>query len=1084
MRLTSIKMAGFKSFVDPTTLHLPTNLSGVVGPNGCGKSNIIDAVRWVMGESAASRLRGDSLTDVIFAGSSARKPVGQATVELLFDNADATITGEYAQYAEISVKRTVSRDGSSQYYLNGSRCRRRDITDLFLGTGLGPRSYSIIEQGIISDIVEAAPEQLRAHLEEAAGISRYKERRKETESRIRQTRENLERINDIRDEVEKQLEHLNRQARAAERWTLLKEELKRREAELHALGYRATRMALAEQGSGLADLSTAIEQKLAGQRHVEAAIEECREAHHGAGAHLNQVQGEVYRIGAEIARVEQQERHNRELKERLERAHGESSQAHEELGRQAAADRNQLQTLRNELAAGEPQGEALRIAEESAQATLQDAESRLAEWQQQWQQHGEATAAAARAAEVERTHIDHLDKQALELGKRREALEAEQQATDMDALSARGEQLTDDHESQQMAVEQAAALLDQRKQAHEQVLADERTLNDENHQLRQRLQAGRGRLASLEALQAAALGQDQGELASWLQAAGIDPARRLGNVLDVDSGWETAVETVLSGMLEGVLDDAPHAHAAALAAAGAVDLTLLSTRSGDAGAADTLAAHARGPAAALALLSRVRCAEDVATAQRLSDSLAPGDSVITPDGTWFGPGYVRVLRAQDRQAGVLSREREIQQLGQAIASDESRLDELSARIDGVRGAKIDAEQAREDAQRQAYQAHRRLSELAGELQSHRGKLETTQARVERLVSELADLAPRLADIEQQASNARARLHTAVTAMGDCEGRRQTLEAQRRELLEQREEARLNARDAADATHRLALTLESRRSSLASLEQNLERSDRQLSQLAARRDDLARQLAADDHPVADLERERQTYLDQRLLMDRQLVEARRTLEHHEASLREHEQERQRFEQAAAQLREEHAERRLSEQALRLEAERLAHSIAEAGLDAEALLAELDDDVDPSEWQGQIEGLRQKIQRLEPVNLAAIQEHAEQAERKTYLDAQMNDLTSALETLETAIRKIDRETRSRFKETFEKVNIGLQELFPRLFGGGHAYLELTGEDLLDAGVAIMVRPPGKRISNISLLSGGEKAVTAIALVFAIF
>jgi chromosome segregation protein len=1084
MRLTTIKMAGFKSFVDPTTLHLPTNLSGIVGPNGCGKSNIIDAVRWVMGESAASRLRGDSLTDVIFAGSSARKPVGQATVELLFDNSDGTITGEYAQFAEISVKRLVSRDGTSQYFLNGARCRRRDITDLFLGTGLGPRSYSIIEQGVISDIVEAAPEQLRAHLEEAAGISRYKERRKETESRIRQTRENLERINDIRDEVEKQLEHLNRQARAAERWTHLKQELKRREAELHAISYRHATAELEQHGSGLSEAVTAIDRHLAEQRHVEAQMEQARQDHHGANEHLNHVQAEGYRIGAEIARVEQQVRHNRELKERLQQAHAEADRTHAELSRQEESDKNQIAGLRSALVEAEPRRQTLAEAEQAANESLHQTEAKLADWQQRWQHHGETSAAAAQATEVERTRIDYLDRQLLELGKRREAVANEQQATDVSALQSLGEQLASDHASQHGEVEKLSQLLEQRKQAHESLTTDERTLGNELNEVRQRLHTGRGRLASLEALQHAALGQDQAELGRWLEQTGFDPTRRLGNVLEVDAGWETAVETALHGLLEGILDAAPHAHAKGLSDAGAVDLAVLAGEAGGSGQAGTLAAHARGPAAALQLLAQVRCADSIDEARAIAAHLADGQTAISRDGTWFGPGFVRVLRAQDRQAGVLAREREIQQLGAEIRQLEGQVAELEHRLDELRTAKTEAEQARDDAQRQAYQAHRRLSELAGELQSHRGKLETTQVRAERLSAELSELAPRLEELQSQSREARARLESAITRMGECEQQRHALEGERRDLLEKREEARLNVREAADQVHHLALSMESRRSSLASLEQGLTRLQTQLQQLGTHRDDIARQLATGDEPVADLERERQSYLDQRLLVDRQLVEARKALEQHEGVLRGHEQERQRLEHAVAQLREAHAEKRLAEQALRLRSEELARHIEEAGLDAKALLAEMDDDADPAEWQREIESLAQKIQRLEPVNLAAIQEYAEQSERKQYLDAQMTDLTTALETLENAIRKIDRETRSRFKETFDKVNVGLQELFPRLFGGGHAYLELTGEDLLDAGVAIMVRPPGKRISNISLLSGGEKAVTAIALVFAIF
>ena len=381
MRLTTIKLAGFKSFVDPTTLHLPTNMTGVVGPNGCGKSNIIDAIRWVMGESAASRLRGDALTDVIFSGSTSRKPVGSAMVELLFDNSDGLIVGEYASYNEISVKRTVSRDGQSQYFLNGARCRRRDITDLFLGTGLGPRSYSIIEQGMISEIIEADPEQLRNHLEEAAGISKYKERRKETESRIKATRENLDRVRDVRDEVDKQLEHLKRQARTAERWQALKEEHKRKEAEVKALHLRATQGTLDGHSAALRKAELAIEEQLAEQRHTEAELETGREQHAAASEHMNAVQAEVYRVGAEIARVEQQIQHSKQLTEQLERARHETERAHGELAEHIAGDRQRFEELGALLADAEPQRETLREAEEAAAEALRAAEPKLADWQ-------------------------------------------------------------------------------------------------------------------------------------------------------------------------------------------------------------------------------------------------------------------------------------------------------------------------------------------------------------------------------------------------------------------------------------------------------------------------------------------------------------------------------------------------------------------------------------------------------------------------------------------------------------------------------------------------------------------------------
>jgi len=1087
MRLSTIKLAGFKSFVDPTTLHLPSNMIGVVGPNGCGKSNIIDAIRWVMGESAASRLRGDSLTDVIFSGSNTRKPVGQATVELIFDNGDGSIQGEYGQYAEISVKRQVTRDGQSAYFLNGARCRRRDITDLFLGTGLGPRSYSIIEQGMISQIIEAHPEELRTHLEEAAGISKYKERRKETESRIRATRENLDRVRDVRDEVDKQLEHLNRQARAAERWKALKEEQTRKEAELRALEYRGLKTQHDGEGAGLSAAEIEIEKQLAGQREIEAQLETVRERHVEANDHLNAVQADVYKVGAEIARVEQQVRHNRESAERLQRVHADSEREHAELAAQIGTDREQIESLRLALAEGEPKLEALQQMQEDTAQAQRDTETKLADWQQRWDSHTRNAGESNRAAEVERTKLNYLDRQAMDLARRRETLETEQKTTDLAALDAAGEQLHAEHDTQHERVEALGSLLDQHKGSHDKALEQERQLQASLNEARSQLQAARGRHASLEALQHAALGQDESAASAWLARLGLDRSQRLGETLQVEAGWETAVETALSGFLDSVLVEGSHGLAAEFGAIEDADVALLDAAAGGAGAAGTLAAHVRGPAAAVAMLGHVLAAGSLEEAhERVASltALAPYQSVITPAGEWLGPGWARVRRAQGSQVGVLARERELRQLGEQIATLEAHLEEAGEQLESLRISKFEAERARDDAQRELYNAHRRQSELAGQLQSHRGKLETARARAEKVGGELADLASQLAELQGQTREARARLDESVGLMGDQEDQRRELENERRALLEAREEARLNAREAAEQSHALALSLESRRSSRASLEQSLARMDTQLRQIEARRDEIAQQLAAGSDPIAELEAERQAYLDQRLLIDKQLVEARRALEDCDLEFRKLEQQRHLAEQGLAALRESLSEKRLAAQALHLRAEQLAEAIKASGLELETLLVELADDINAEQWRQQLGELGQKIARLEPVNLAAIQEHAEQSERKTYLDNQLADLVNAMDTLEGAIKKIDRETRQRFKETFDKVNAGVQELFPRLFGGGHAYLELTGDDLLNTGVTIMARPPGKRPSNISLLSGGEKALTAVSLVFAIF
>ena len=1084
MRLTTIKLAGFKSFVDPTTLQLSSNMVGVVGPNGCGKSNIIDAIRWVMGESAASRLRGDSLTDVIFSGSSARKPVGQATVELIFDNSDGAVQGEYGQYTEISVKRQVSRDGQSAYLLNGARCRRRDITDLFLGTGLGPRSYSIIEQGMISQIIEAHPEELRNHLEEAAGISKYKERRKETESRIKATRENLDRVRDVRDEVDKQLEHLHRQARAAERWKALKAEQTHKDAALQALEYRALKAQHGGADAGLSAAETEIEKRLASQRQIEAQIEICREQHTDANEHLNGVQAQVYRIGAEIARVEQQVQHNRETGERLQRALGSADQEHRALESQLGTDHEQQVVLSQALAAGMPKLQALQHMQDVTGEAQRAAEAQLADWQQRWDAHTRNAGESNRAAEVERTKLNYLDRQGLDLSRRREALESERKAVDVAALEAAAEKLLADHVLQHERVATLGGQLEQHKTSHAKALEEERQLQSLLNESQQQLQAARGRQASLEALQHAALGQDESDASGWLLRSGLDTARRLGAVLQVDDGWEPAVETVLAGLLDGILVDDLYSRTSTLESLGAADLALLASDSGEPGASGTLAAHVSGPAAALHLLAKVQTAETLEDARGRVAALDADQSVITRGGEWLAPAWARVRRAQGNHVGVLARERELRTLSEQMTTLDARLEAAGAQLEELRRRKLAAENAREETQRELYAAHRLQSELAGQLQSHRGKLETTRARAEKIGGELIELAAQLAEMQSQARDARAHMDESIGVMGDMEDERRELENERRTLLESREEARLNAREAADQSHSLALALESRRSSLASLEQSLARMTAQLAQIVDRRNEISEQLAAGSDPMAELEGERQTYLEQRLLVDKQLVQARHALEERDHAMRQLQQDRQVLEQALTTLRADVSEQRLAAQALQLRAEQLATSIAGSGLELEPLLAELAEDIDADAWRAQLAELGQKITRLEPVNLAAIQEHAEQSERKLYLDNQLADLVSALETLEAAIKKIDRETRQRFKETFDKVNAGVQELFPRLFGGGHAYLEMTGDDLLNTGVSIMARPPGKRVSNISLLSGGEKALTAVTLVFSIF
>ncbi|NLA67109.1 MAG: chromosome segregation protein SMC, partial [Gammaproteobacteria bacterium] len=1021
----------------------------------------------------------------IFSGSAARKPVSQASVELIFDNSDHTISGEFAAFNEISVRRLVSRDGQSNYYLNGTKCRRRDITDLFLGTGLGPRSYSIIEQGMISQIIEAKPEELRVYLEEAAGISKYKERRRETETRIRHTRENLDRLNDLREEVGKQLPHLARQARQAEQYTAIQEERRVRDAEWKALEYRALDAGLGTLREGLAQEEARLQQLIAEQREAERALEEGRAQREDAMEALNRAQAAGYEVGGALARIEQQIAHQRELSQRLLQAREEAEVAIAELAQHISGDQERMAILADAVAEAGPALEALREDDEARQEALRTAEAALADWQERWDAHSREAGEAARAADVERTRVDYLDRQALEESRRREALAAERAGLDLDALAESFERVAGEHEAQKIALDGLNETLDARKQAALDLQDRQRAAQQEISEVRKQAQEARGRLASLETLQHAARGQEQGAAMAWLRERGLDSARRVGESLEVEPGWENAVEGALGQMIEGVLVDRPEALVDALADLGDGRIALVAADAGHADFAPTsLAARVRGPLAVRRLLSRLHVAGSLDEARELQARLQPGDSVITRDGDRLGDGWLRVLRSGAARQGALLREREIQDLREHIEQLQAREAALEDALASGRERLLAAEQAREDAQRQLYHAHRSISELAGRLQGQQGRLDAARTRIERIDAELVQLGESIAASAEQARAARGRLEDAVSRMAGLEGVRRELEAGRARLAEARDAARAAARESREQAHALALQLETQRAQAAALRQALERMGGQRGQLDSRLGEIAAQLAAGDSPVDELEAQRQAALAERVRAEQVLAQARSALDGIDQALREHERVRhQREEQSVAQ-REAIAQRRLDQQALVIRAEQLGAAVAGAGFVLEDVLAGLAADADAAAWEKAGADFDAKLRRREPVNLAAIQEHAEAAQRKEYLDSQDADLTSALEPLEAAIRKIDRETRGRFKDTFDRVNSGVQEIYPRLFGGGHAYLELTGEDLLDTGVAIMSRLPGKRESNISLLSGGEKAMTAVALVFAIF
>ncbi|MGD8978159.1 MAG: chromosome segregation protein SMC, partial [Gammaproteobacteria bacterium] len=669
MRLSNIKLAGFKSFVDPTTIHFPSNLMGIVGPNGCGKSNVIDAVRWVLGESSAKHLRGDSMADVIFNGSSARKPVGNASIELVFDNSSGELGGQYAGFAEISVRRVVSRDGTSTYFLNNTRCRRKDITSIFLGTGLGPRSYAIIEQGMISRIIEAKPEEMRVYLEEAAGISKYKDRRRETENRIRHTRDNLSRLDDLRDEVDKQIKHLERQARTAERFKDLKQRQRQLEAELLALRLADLETEEKRQKGVLSERETSLQAAIAALRETEADIEKAREQHAARSEALNEVQGRFYKIGAEIARLEQAIQHARELRQRQQQDLGQVEGSLTDLGQSIDRDRGQLQDLDRTLEELGPGLEAARAAEVAAMEALGSAERDMQGWQQRWEAFNREAGEASRMAEVERARIEQIETQMQRLLDRRERTAAE-----VNRLSQQME--GDEIERLEQEAAQAGQAAQDLDGQMETVRSDIGRLREQEamaasalHTTRGNLQQARGELASLEALQEAALGRRGGAVADWLEGRGLQDRPRLAEQLSVKSGWERAAETVLGSYLEAVCVDGLDDVAGALdnlthGAVSFLDAELAAH--GDAPQSDLLSHYVEGPPVLSNLLAGVRAVEDLPRALAVRRLLNAGESVVTRGGIWMGPGWLRINRPSEGESGLLRREQEIREQRQTL----------------------------------------------------------------------------------------------------------------------------------------------------------------------------------------------------------------------------------------------------------------------------------------------------------------------------------------------------------------------------------------------------------------------------------
>ena len=1098
MRLSKIKTAGFKSFVDPTTIDLRSNLTGIIGPNGCGKSNTIDAVRWVMGESSAKHLRGASMDDVIFNGSSSRKAIGQASVELLFDNSDGGLGGEYAKFSEIAIKRLVSRDGQSKYFLNGSRCRRRDITDIFLGTGLGPRSYAIIEQGMISRLIEAKPEELRNTIEEAAGISKYKERRRETETRIKHTRENLERLSDLREEMEKQLAHLKRQSKAAEKYKIFKETERRLNAELILLRLNNVQQDIIARQDIINKNATTHQAQLSQQRSLENQIESQREAHSSANNAFNKVQANFYQIGSEISRLEQSLQHQKELEKRLQTDLEQIDIEIKENQKDADEDKQQLETATQALTKKEP-----LLANESkeleTQITLLDKnEQALAEWQKKWMDFQQRLAKPTQKAQVERARMEQFESQISQIISRLSKLQSEQGLFNSDAVNKDLKEQRKLLEATQQKHQQAKQQFEKGKSELEAQKNTLTELQQEQQEIHSQLQVLTGKLSSLDVLQKAEHQKLTGKSAkayiNWLQQNNLNEAPRLSETINVKSGWETALEAVLGNLLNSLqlnsyqqLDDLIN-NLSEQTSNFSSAFFINSTDKSASYDKSSLASQIIAPKALQDLVSHIYCADTLKDALSRQTSLKKRECLVTQEGVILGNNWLTSPASLNNKKtdGVLVRQKQIDATTTEIKNLKSKLVAIEKRIDVLRDEQSTLEKSQAEQQSNLNNLHREESQAQAVIHATSNRIKQIKDNQQRVLLEIADLESRHI-AEQKAHKSATHLrNSALSLLDSLEKEKLSLEGKDTPLLNNLNQSRQAVQQKQQKIQTLQIEVQSLRATQQSAQQQLNRYDERLMRLKTRKQKLleTNKQAESESDQHKLNQQLTEALEKRKATEEELKQARESLSSIDNQVRELEQKKHRAETEVEKYRTLLESLKLEWQEVSVREETLREQFADTDFDENELQQTMQADINLQKQQMALTDIQAKVARLGAINLAAIDEFKTQSERKIYLDQQDADLMEALETLESAIAKIDRDTRSRFKDTFEKVNTRIQEMFPQLFGGGKAHLELTGDDLLTTGIAIMAQPPGKRLSSIHLMSGGEKALTAVALVFAIF
>lgn len=1085
MRLSKIKLFGFKSFVDSTTLPFPSNLVGIVGPNGCGKSNVIDAVRWVMGESSAKHLRGAAMLDVIFNGSTTRKASEMAAIELHFSDVNVT---QYPPDSDIAIKRQITRDGQSTYFINGTRCRRKDITDLFLGTGLGPRSYAIIEQGMISRLIEAKPDDLRIFLEEAAGISKYKERRKESEQRMQQTRENLARLDEVRHELDKQIDKLQKQAKQAEKFQELKNSEHLLKAQLRAIRWFDLDEVVQSLRQQIDEKATILEDRLLTLHQLEETHKQQRQTRNQAETALNDRQSQFYTVDGEINRLEQTIEHIRDKLEHLHHDNEQLTHNWQDVKHQLENDERQLDQLETELQHAESERETLQIEADEAVESLHNAEYQLEAWRGTWDEFINQVTEPMQRAEVAKNQLLHLESRIHQNQQRFFRLQEEGRGLDAHGAERAVQAIVVDLESVQAALTEVETQLNTHHVAVLRLRDDVQAKSARLHEHHAQTHQLSGRLASLEALQEAALGKNGADLNAWLHVHRLQNTQRLAQLLTVEKTWQSAVEMVLDSRLQALCVEDLSDFQASLQRPPQGELVLFETVSRQSTQVNSkgvlLQQKVNTPYQLDDLLSGIYAVETVEQAYALREHLDEHESVITPQCVWLGKHWLHSRQGSNEKAGVIEREQEINKIAKQLAVFDEEVIKLTNELERQRLALHKHEQQREQAQQEVDQLRQQLAQLQSQHSNRILRLEHIKAQIQRISEESAELTQQLSADEQSIEETRHTLHTALAEMEKLADEREELTKQGELYQETVEQAREIADEARTAFHQIEVRFEALRTDQGRLQQGILRLNSRLEQLSEKRHEIQINLEKQEHPLENLQSELMDYMQQRSEVEEALLQAKQSLAHLDAALSHYDETRLHLTNESQQLRVELEQARMTSREKEVRKQTLEEQLNAVGLSPVALLAELPEHADESSWIAQIEAVERKLEKIGSVNLAALEEFTEQAERKRYLDEQAADLNKSLSLLDNAIKTIDRETRSRFKHTLDTVNNNLQEMFPRLFGGGQASLELTSDDILKAGVAIMARPPGKRNSTIHLLSGGEKALTAIALVFSIF